>query len=101
MNKNLTDEELFDYLMTSDYIEDMSSDDFRFLLHKWKYFFRIHYSRINGLVDKVSEKDKEIEVLKGIIEKLDKDVVLEKHKYECLKNKKLTWKERISGKIED
>lgn len=100
MQRNLTDSELLDYLMTSDYDEIVSSDDFKFLLHKWKYFFRINHSRVNGLKDGIELKDKEIEELKKIIEKLDRELSLEKYNYEQLKNKKLSFKERFTGKIE-
>lgn len=99
----LTDEEILDFLMTSDFETEYKPEELKYLLHKWRYFYRI----LHGRVDLIrTDKEFEIESLKGEIERLktlNTQLLIEnKDKEEELlqiKNKKLTLKERISGKI--
>jgi len=52
MISELNDEEILDFLMNSDFEGDFKPEEFRYLLHKWKYFYRIlngryELSRVN------------------------------------------------------
>jgi len=103
MISELKDEEILDFLMTSDFEEDYKPEELKYLLVKWRYFYRLLNGRyeiskvdLEGEVKKLKEelgyKDNKIESL--MIEGAKKDDLLS-----SLKNKKLSWKERISGKI--
>jgi hypothetical protein len=100
----LTDEQILEYLMTSDYIENYSPEEYKFLLSKFKYFYRILHGRYT--LDK-SQKDFKIEELNKTIESMSKIIEQEQIKSTQLQDKidlstkerKLTWKERWDGKI--
>ena len=103
--KNWTDEKILDYLMSSDYEENLSPEDLKFLLFKFKYYYRIVSGRTNNLVAEreqvinqliLSIEQKEIE-LKHLIQQ-NNSIKLE---YDMLINKKLTLKERFFGKIQN
>ena len=103
--KNWTDEKILDYLMSSDYEENLSPEDLKFLLFKFKYYYRIVSGRTNNLVAEreqvinqliLSIEQKEIE-LKNLIQQ-NYSIKLE---YDMLINKKLTLKERFFGKIQN
>ena len=92
-----------DFLMNSDFEGDFKPEEFRYLLHKWKYFYRI----LNGRAElaKVNH-DGEIRQLMSEKETLSKslyDVQVESAQKEdminSMKSRKLTLKERWSGKI--
>jgi LytS/YehU family sensor histidine kinase len=99
----LNDNDLLDMLMTSDFSENMKPDDYKYLLNRWRYFYRILYS---NHTTKKSD-------LEGEIRKLKNDINIEKNKYNDLsfkynklkdminetKIRKLTLKERIRGKV--
>jgi hypothetical protein len=103
--KNLNDIELLDYLINSEFNEevDLNPDEYKYLLHKWKYFYRLLYSRSDNLkkeieskknkIDKLEEKFK-IQIIEIRNELNTKDSFIS-----SLKNKKLTFKERLTGKI--
>lgn len=103
MISELNDEEILDFLMNSDYEGDFKPEEFRYLLHKWKYFYRI----LNGRAElaKVNH-DGEIRQLLSEKETLSKslfDVQVDSAQKEdtinSMKSRKLTIKERWSGKI--
>jgi hypothetical protein len=101
--KNWDDERLLDYLMTSDFDDNLSPEDLRFLLLKFRNFFRIVSSRIttNELERKRFEFD--IEHLK---QQKNEEIEHQKNSYDNLLNiynsiitRKLTLSERFQGKI--
>lgn len=103
MISELNDEEILDFLMNSDFEGDFKPEEFRYLLHKWKYFYRILHGRYE-----LSKVNHEGEVRQLISEKetLSKslfDVQVDSAKKEdtinSMKSRKLTLKERWSGKI--
>lgn len=101
--KELQDEELLDYLMNSDYTDDMNPNDLKYLLTKWKYYYRVSHSR-NVMVntEMISYKEKyEKSILNNsiIVKKIEKELNNYKSTLDGIKNRKLSWKERISGKI--
>lgn len=100
--KELSDEKLFEYLMTSDLIESYKPSEWKFLLLKFRYFYKI----LRGNKEReIENKEDEIIKLKNRIESLEKKISEEQIKSSNLKNKidlakkvrKLTWKERLKG----
>ena len=99
----LTDEEILEFLMTSDFENEYKPEEIKYLLFKWRYFYRV----LHGKVDLIkSDKEFEIESLVGEIERLktiNKELMVKNKDQEeellKVKNRKLTLKERISGKI--
>jgi len=101
--KEIKDEELLDYLMNSDYEEDLNPDELKYLLSKWKYHYRLLHGKNTMLKsESLSYKDKyeksvsEIDYTKKL---LKKEINEYKTTIRKLKNRKLTWKERLTGKI--
>jgi hypothetical protein len=103
MISELNDEEILDFLMNSDFEGEFKPEEFRYLLHKWKYFYRILHGRAE--LSKVNH-DGEIRQIISEKETLSKslyDVQVESAQKEdtinSMKSRKLTLKERWSGKI--
>jgi len=102
--KEMTDNEILEYLMTSDFNEeDLSNDDLKFLLKKYRNFYRILHGMNNR---NIIYKDSIIKRLEEEIEKLKKELFMTKKlnaeledKINNIRNKKLSLKERIYGKI--
>lgn len=104
----LEDDEILDFLMTSDFEENYSPSEYKFLLSKGRYFYRLLYGK-NEKNNLSNESE---------IEKLNNDLELEKQKnnnliniinenkikineLKELKNRKLSFIERITGKIKN
>lgn len=103
MISELNDREILDFLMTSEFEGDYSPDELKYLLIKWRYFYRILNGRIdrektdwegdlNLINQKLEQFQKEKELL--MVEIAEKENLIND-----LKSRKLSWKERISGKI--
>lgn len=103
MISELNDEEILEFLMTSEFETDFSPDELKYLLVKFRYFYRLLFGKYemskneietlsNSLDEKISIKDEEISLLLAQISQLRDNV-------ENIKSRKLTLKERISGKI--
>lgn len=103
MIAELKDEEILDFLMTSEFEGDYSPGELKYLLVKWRYFYRLLYGQLERVRDD-SEGDKRqlisemeslrLQVNQALIEnaKLEDDVI-------SMKMRKLTLKERLTGKI--
>ena len=103
MISELNDEEILNLLMTSEFENDLSPMEFKFLLKKWRFFYRILHGRMDRLKDDLNYN---IDMLKGEVEGLKRQnylVMVESAQrqdlIDILKNRKLTWKERWTGKI--
>ncbi len=103
MINELSDNDILDFLMTSDFEGDYSPVELKYLLIKWRYFYRILYG--NSDRQKV-ELDGELRMLKDEIINLKKlvestqiDNANLNNTIDSIKNRNLTWKERFSGKI--
>jgi putative sterol carrier protein len=103
--KELSDDNIFEYLMTSDFIENYRPDEWKFLLLKFRSFYKI----VRGNKERIEqEKDFEIKQLRIQVENLTKNLEKEQIKSADIQNKldfsekkrKLTWKERFKGEIE-
>lgn len=101
--KKLTNDETLDFLMTSEFENNYSPDELKYLLVKWRYFYRLLYGRYERIkTDSIGE----IEMMKNSLDlsNLEKSKLLIEIKNKdseitSIKNKKLTWKERIKGRI--
>lgn len=103
MINELKDDEILDFLMTSEFEGDFKPDELKYLLNKWRYFYRILHGVnertkvenegvIRDLNEKVKQLESEVTTLRINNAKSDDTI-------NSLKNRKLTWKERFSGKI--
>ena len=104
MINELTDEQILEYLMTSDFIENYKPEEYKFLLHKFRYFYRI----LHGTHTRIkSENEFTTSQLNSEIDSIRKQLTNEQLKSTDLQNqidlskksRKLTWKERWEGKI--
>ncbi len=103
MISELTDSEILDFLMTSEFEGDYKPEELKYLLLKWRYFYRI----LHGKNDRDKENfEYELKILKDKIEveerKYNESLVTIANKENTINSmmsRNLTWKERISGKI--
>jgi hypothetical protein len=103
MISELNDEEILEFLMTSDFEQDYKPEELKYLLTKWRYFYRLLHGRLElvksegeGEINKLKEEIKSVNNLltKEQIENSSKSDFIN-----ALKNRKLSFKERITGKI--
>jgi len=103
MISELNDEQILDLLMTSEFEVDLSPTEFKFLLRKWRYFYRLLHGRLERDKDDFEFKIKNLEVnihsmnednYKLLVENAKKDDFIDQ-----MKNRKLSFKERLTGKI--
>lgn len=103
MISELNDKEILDFLMTSDFEGDYSPDELKYLLFKWRYFYRVLHGQSDRIKDSlegtIRQKDSLIEENNKSIETLTQQNYHREQLIESLNRRKLTWKERISGKI--
>jgi len=103
MIKNLDKEELLDYLMTSDFNEPFKDSEYVYLLEKWRYYYRLIYSKSmvknDGKDQKIKNLEENIEDLKREIHRHKVEKATIANEFDSFKNKKLTWIERLTGKI--
>lgn len=103
MISELTDDEILEFLMTSDFEEDYKPSELKYLLVKFRYFYRILYSRNQNSQDDsefiVKKMNDELEILKLQIFNEQIENANKQNIIDSLKKRKLTLKERITGKI--
>ncbi len=99
----LNDEEVLNFLMTSEFQDDYSPAELKYLLVKWRYFYRISQGRNEQLklksesdIQKLEDEKEELnnKINRASIVSIEKDKLIV-----SLQSRKLTWKERFSGKI--
>jgi hypothetical protein len=99
----LNDEDVLNFLMTSEFTDDYSPAELKYLLVKWRYFYRLSQGRneqikVKGEGD-VQKLEYDKELLNNTIGQLSLRVLEKDDLINSLKNRDLTWKERWSGKI--
>lgn len=97
INNSLNESDILDYLMTSDFNEGLTQEESKFLLLKYRYFYRLIYSKNENLSSSIEELKKEIESIKKENEKL---IEINKKAYTDLESERvreLTWRERFFG----
>lgn len=99
----LSDKEILDFLMTSEFEGDWSPMELKFLLTKWRYFYRKIYGQnerikvyTDGEIKRLNDQCDHNTVVKNdlLVKIADKDNLIN-----SLQNRKLTFEERWSGKI--
>jgi|LauGreDrversion4_2_1035121.scaffolds.fasta_scaffold05396_4 uncharacterized protein YdcH (DUF465 family) len=103
MISKLSDNDALDLLMTSDFQDDISPKELKEMLLRYRYFYRILHAKMDRITqDGDFEKSKLMErcdLLNGMIMEMQIKCVTKDDKIERLKKRKLTFKERILGKI--
>lgn len=94
----INETEILDYLMTSDFNEGLTQEEFRFLLLKFRYHYRILYAKLESQKYKLDEKISEISEIQEKIDKLEKSIADKEEELRNEINRKLTLKERLIGK---
>jgi hypothetical protein len=99
----LSDEDVLNFLMTSEFTDDYSPAELKYLLVKWRYFYRLSQGRneqikIKGEGD-IQQLENEKEILNNTISQLSFRIIDKDKLINSLKDRKLTMKERFSGKI--
>jgi hypothetical protein len=101
--QELSDTDIMNYLMTSEFNEGLTPDEFRFLLYKFRYQYRLIFNRHETLKVDYDRIDSDIKGYKENYTKNINNLTSERDKaetkYSLLLNRKLSWKERIKGKI--
>ena len=100
----LSDEEVLNFLMTSDFNDgSYSPSELKYLLTKWRYFYRLLNGKSeqikiysDGVIKRIHDDNTELNdkiiKLKDAIDTKEKEIL-------SLKDRKLSFRERWSGKI--
>ena len=99
----LNDEDILNFLMTSDFEGDYSPEELKYLLVKWRYFFRLFQGRSEqskmSLEDNLLKVEEQLEVKKKSEFDLQVKLANKEDYISSIKNRNLTFKERWTGKI--
>lgn len=103
MIKELSDENILDFLMTSDLNDEYKQEELKFLIFKFRYFYRLlngQFDRYKDLSDyNKNQLNNDINLKSNHILKLESEKTNLENLIDSLKNKDLTLKERFKGKI--
>jgi len=103
MISELTEEEILDFLMTSDFENEFKPDEFKYLLLKWRYFYRVIHGKYELLKTDssydVSKLEENIKFLEKEITSLQRMLTEKNEDLTQIKSRKLSLKERLTGKI--
>ena len=99
----LNDEEILNFLMTSDFDGDYSPAELKYLLVKWRYFFRLFQGKNEqskmSLEDTILKIEEQLEIKKKTEFDLQVELAKKEDMISSIKNRDLTFKERWTGKI--
>ena len=98
INELLTENDILNYLMTSEFDNGLTQEEAKFLLLKYRSFYRVLYSRYDQLKTTHDERPLIIEKLNSKIGELEVCLTNLTSQLESEKNRDLTWKERFFGK---
>jgi len=103
MISELKDDEILDFLMTSEFEDDYSPSELKYLLVKWRYFYRLLHGSSERKTIKfegdIKSLEEELEFTKSKLSNLEREVSIKENIINGLKNRDLSWKERFTGKI--
>ena len=92
--------DIIDYLMTTDFGDiNLSPSELVDILTLFKYQYRVAHGKVSAKEYTNSTLCDKITKLEKVVESLEKDKKLHEIKFDNLKNKQLSWKERFKGKI--
>ncbi len=101
--QDFSENDILSYLMTSEFNEGLTGDEFKFLLLKFRYHYRLMYARNESMKIEVEKNQLDLHSTREIYNKnvnnFEKEKQKFENKYNNLLNRKLTWKERFKGKI--
>ena len=103
MISELKDDEIMDFLMTSEFEDAYKPEELKYLLFKWRYFYRLLHGR-HELVKSDNELEiknlkEEKEAIEDKVQGMQTEIANKENIINSLQNRKLSWKERFSGKI--
>jgi len=97
-------DEILEYLMTSDFNEELNKSELKALLIKFREFYRYMYSvKDNKVIDrdfKIKNFEQEITFMKEEVIRLKFRKSELENERKLLKRRKLTFMERIRGKLD-
>ena len=103
MINGLSENEILDYLMTSEFEEGLTPDEFKFLLLKFRNFYRVAACSISSHKERMEKAISDSAEIKSYselkISEIENQKIEIENKLNTVLNKKLTWKERFNGKI--
>jgi hypothetical protein len=103
MISELTDDEILDFLMTSDFEDNYKPEELKYLLLKWRYFYRVLHGKGERLKENIEFELKVQKDKNDVLEKMYNDslakIAEKENTINSMKTRHLSWKERISGKI--
>lgn len=99
----LTEDEILNFLMTNDLDGDYSPSELKYLISKWRYFYRLSLARNeqNKLTSdtNIMDLNKKVDDLEYERNELLVKNANQENLINSIKNRKLTYKERFKGKI--
>lgn len=103
MISELSDDEILDYLMNSEFEGDFSPQEARQLMRKWKYFYRVLYGNLERIKDtkenEIRNLRSEVEILKASLTLAQMERLESQTELDQISKRKLSWKERLTGRI--
>ncbi len=103
MVNNLSETEILNYLMTSEFDEGLTPEEFKLLLFKFRNFYRVVSCSISNHKERMEMALQEVQNIKNQcdvkISESETEKLQTQEKFNKLANKRLTWKERFKGKI--
>jgi hypothetical protein len=101
--KNWNDDDILDYLMTSNFDDNLSPEELKSLLIKFRQFYRISANRFTNIELERKKFYSDLDLIKSTNEsKINEMKILYENlntKYNGLIERKLSFKERLFGKI--
>jgi hypothetical protein len=103
MIEQLSETEMLDYLMSSEFEEGLTPDEFKFLLKKFRNFYRLVSCSVANHKERMERALLDLEsIKKEIITKEDNFEIIKsdlEKKYDSIIQRKLNWEERFKGKL--
>lgn len=98
-----SNKDILNYLMTSDFNEDYKPEHLKDLLRKFRNFYRVLYDKNKNISDSfLSENEllkKDLQRTEKLLDEEKRQVTILEADYKKIVNRKLTLRERLSGKI--
>lgn len=96
---NDIDKEILNYLMTSEFTDGFTKEELIGLVKEFRYFYRLKQSQVEQKEYKIDKLIKDLEIKDFEIKNLKKIISDKNKELDNVYNKKLTMRERITGKL--